>query len=105
MVRCIKYCKANVLKKNCNVGGVGDLNNPEETYVSKFLNVFADSLQNTKCLVDMRREIEGKELLGLPIVLPDKMFKYNVDVILVTSYRSRKYIVKKYKRNTPIFHI
>lgn len=96
-----KILQSKCLKKNIAMWGVGDVNNPEETYVSKFLNVFADSLQNTKCLVDMRRELEGKELLGLPIVLPDKMFKYNVDVILVTSYRSRKYIVKEIKARYP----
>ena len=96
-----KILRSKCFKKNIAMWGVGDLNNPEETYVSKFLNVFADSLQNTKCLVDMRREIEGKELLGLPIVLPDKMFKYNVDVILVTSYRSRKYIVKEIQAQYP----
>ena len=55
-----KILRSKCFKKNIAMWGVGDLNNPEETYVSKFLNFFADSLQNTKCLVDMRREIEGK---------------------------------------------
>lgn len=96
-----KILQNRCLKKNIAMWGVGDLNNPEETYVSKFLNIFADSLQNTKCLVDMRQELQGKELLGLPIILPDKILKYNVDIILVTSYRSRKYIVREIQARYP----
>lgn len=89
------------LKKNVAMWGVGDFNNPSKTYVSKFLETFADSLQNTKCLIDMRQELKGKELLGLPIILPQEISKYDIDVILVTSYRSRKYIVDEIRKFCP----
>ena len=87
--------RRNCLNKNVAMWGVGDINNISQTYVAKFLEVFADSLQNTKCVIDARKELEGKKILGLPIITSSEITKYDIDIILITSYRSRKFIAKE----------
>lgn len=89
------------LKKNVAMWGVGDINNIPKTYVSRFLSTFADSLQNTKCVIDVRKELRGKEILSIPIILPSDIDKFDVDIILITSYRSRKYIAKEIETSCP----
>ena len=93
--------RRNCLNKNVAMWGVGDINNISQTYVAKFLEVFADSLQNTKCVIDARKELEGKKILGLPIITSSEITKYDIDIILITSYRSRKFIAKEIKLHHP----
>lgn len=96
------------LNKNVAMWGVGDFNNVSKTYVSQFLDTFADSLQNTKCIIDIRKELNGKKILGLPIISPEKIVHYDIDIILITSFRSRKYIaeeIKSYCPNVPYLDI
>lgn len=96
----------NILKNKCKgkkmaMWGVGDINNPNETYVYKFLDKYIYYLGKVNCLVDARDDYMGKKLLDIPIIKSDELEKYDVEVILITSFRSRKYIAEDIKTKFP----
>lgn len=100
----IEIC--NILKDKCKgkkmaMWGVGDLNNPRETYAYKFLDKYIYHLGKVLCLVDARKDYRGKRLLDIPIINSDELEKYKVEVILITSFRSRKYISEEIKVKFP----
>ncbi len=81
--------------KRVAMWGAGDLGNEKATYAAKFMDKYACSLQNAVCVVDARKDYEGRRLIGLPIILPDALPSYHPDVILITSFSTRKEIAKE----------
>lgn len=88
-------------RKRVAMWGVGDINNEANSYVAKFLDKYATLLQQTVCLADSREELWGKRFVNIPIVSPEEIKSYDADVILITSFRSSKFIAEDIKKLLP----
>lgn len=102
----IFYEISNILKEKCKgkrmaMWGIGDINNPKETYAYKFMETYVYFLGEIVCMVDAREDYQGKKMLDIPITNPDSLEEYDVSVVLITSFRSRKYIAKDIRNRFP----
>lgn len=96
----------NILKSKCYgrrvaMWGAGDIGNEKGTYVAKFMDKYAYMFQQAVCVVDARKDYEGRSLMGLPIILPKNLPTYSADIILITSFSSRKEIKKDIQQAFP----
>lgn len=75
------------LGKRVVLWGAG-YNNSLTSHASVLLTKYATCLQGVVCLTDSCKELQGKSFLGYPIVAPEELPDWNVDIVIISSRSS-----------------
>lgn len=77
------------------IWGAGD-GNQETSIAAVILKNYATYLQGAICIIDSNSRLSGTRFLGLPVIMPQDIPKWNVDcIVIATSTRWRTEIVEK----------
>ncbi len=84
-----KKCKGKV----CALWGAGQ-NNTKSSHAAILIAKYATFIQNMVCVIDSNTELHGKQFLGYPIIAPNQMKDYKVDLVIIASKNSGTSIKK-----------
>lgn len=79
--------------KKCALWGAGRMN-LTSSHAAILIGKYATYLQNLVCVIDSDSSIQGKEFLGYPIIAPEDLIKYDVEVVIISSKNSGKSIIE-----------
>ena len=85
------------LKGRIALWGAG-YNNSLTSHAAVLLTKYASCLQGVVCLIDSCKEIQGKEYFGHPIIAPEDIEKYNLDLVIISSRSSGESIKKSLEK-------
>lgn len=85
------------LKGRIALWGAG-YNNSITSHAAVLLTKYASCLQGVVCLIDSCKEIQGKEYFGHPIIAPEDIEKYNLDLVIISSRSSGESIKKSLEK-------
>lgn len=88
------------LKKRVVLWGAG-YNNSLTSHASVLLTKYATCLQGVVCLTDSCKELQGKKFMGRPIIAPEELPEWNVDVVIISSRSSAESIKKSLQAVLP----
>lgn len=88
------------LKKRIALWGAG-YNNSLTSHASVLLTKYATCLQGVVCLIDSCKELQGKELLGYPIIAPEELKNWDIDLVIISSRSSAESIKKSLQQFGP----
>lgn len=89
----LELLQKRCLKKKIALWGAG-YNNSLTSHASILLTKYATCLQGVECLIDSCKELQGKQLLGYPIVAPEELSNRDIDVVIISSRSSAESIKK-----------
>lgn len=81
------------LGKRIVLWGAG-YHNSLTSHASILLTKYATCLQGVVCLTDSCKELQGKQFMGFPIIAPEELPDWNVDVVIISSRSSAESIKK-----------
>lgn len=84
-----KKCKNKV----CALWGAGQ-NNTKSSHAAILITKYATFIQKMVCVIDSNSELHGKTFLGFPIIAPQQMNDYKVDIVIIASKNSGDSIKK-----------
>jgi Sulfatase. len=84
-----KKCK----NRTCAIWGAGQ-NNTKSSHAAILITKYATYIQNMCCVIDSNSELQGKTFLGYPIISPEQIEQYGIDLVLIASKNSGKSIKK-----------
>lgn len=87
----LELLQKRCLKKKIALWGAG-YNNSLTSHASVLLTKYATCLQGVECLVDSCKELQGKQLLGYPIIAPEELSNKDIDVVIISSRSSAESI-------------
>lgn len=79
------------LAKRIVLWGAG-YNNSLTSHASILLTKYATCLQGVVCLTDSCKELQGKDFMGFPIIPPEELPDWDVDVVIISSRSSAESI-------------
>ena len=79
------------LKKKIALWGAG-YNNSMTSHAAVLLTKYATCLQGVVCLIDSCKELQGKDLLGYPIIAPEQLKDWDIDLVIISSRSSAESI-------------
>lgn len=86
--------------KKCALWGAGRMNTTS-SHAAVLLGKYATYLQNMVCVIDSDPSLQGKTFLGYPIVAPQDILQYDIDVVIISSKNSGKSIVESLQAVSP----
>jgi hypothetical protein len=90
------YCAG----KKCALWGAGRMN-ITSSHSAILIGKYATYLQNLICVIDSDPDFQGKTFLGYPIIAPDQISEYDLDVIVISSKNSGRSIVESLLKVSP----
>lgn len=86
--------------KKCALWGAGRMNT-SSSHAAILIGKYATYLKKLVCVIDSDKELQGKEFLGFPIIAPEDIHKFDIDIIIIASKNSGNSIVKNLYRVLP----
>lgn len=81
------------LNKRVALWGAGR-SNSITSHASVIIKKYATCLQGLVCIIDSCEELQGRDFMGLPVIAPKDMDKYDVDIVIISSRSSAESIKK-----------
>lgn len=79
--------------KKCALWGAGRMNTTS-SHAAILIGKYATYLKNLVCVIDSDKELQGKTFLGFPIIAPERIHEFDLDIIIVSSKNSGASIAK-----------
>lgn len=86
--------------KRCALWGAGRMNTTS-SHAAILIGKYATYLKNLVCVIDSDTELQGKSFLGFPIIAPEKINEFNLDIIIISSKNSGTSIAKSLYQVSP----
>ena len=86
--------------KKCALWGAGRMNTTS-SHSAILIGKFATYLQNLVCVIDSDPDFQGKTFLGFPIIAPDQIRDYTIEIIVISSKNSGDSIIKSLHQVSP----
>lgn len=86
--------------KKCALWGAGQ-NNTTSSHAAILITKYATFIQNMICVIDSNPELHGKNFLGFPIIAPEQMSRYEVELVIIASKNSGESIRKNLLERFP----
>jgi|BioPla2DNA2_1021312.scaffolds.fasta_scaffold01412_12 hypothetical protein len=92
--------KTRCANKRTALWGAGR-NNSENSHASVIINKYATYVQSLICIIDSCKDFHGKEFLQLPIISPEDIGKYDIDIVIIASKYSAASIREDLQKYAP----
>ena len=86
--------------KKCALWGAGRMNTTS-SHAAVLIGKYATYLQDLVCVIDSDPSIQGQKFLGYPVIAPEELKEYNVDVVIISSKNSGKSIAESLLKIAP----
>lgn len=81
------------LNKKIALWGAGR-SNSLTSHASVIIKKYATCLQGLRCIIDSCEELQGKDFMGIPVVSPKDIDKFDIDLVIISSRSSASSIKK-----------
>ncbi len=89
----IKALQRKCKNRTCALWGAGQ-NNTKSSHAAVMITKYATFIQNMACVIDSNPEFKGKQFLGYPIIAPEQISDYGIDLVIIASKNSGDSIKK-----------
>lgn len=79
--------------KRCALWGAGRMNTTS-SHAAILIGKYATYMQNLICVIDSDSALQGKNFLGFPIISPNNITDYDIDIVIISSKNSGNSIVE-----------
>ena len=90
----------NCAGKRCALWGAGRMNTTS-SHAAILIGKYATYLQNLVCIIDSDPQIQGKEFLGYPIIAPEEIVNYDIEIVVISSKNSSTSIIESLRQVSP----
>ena len=86
--------------KRCALWGAGRMNTTS-SHAAVLIGKYATYLKKLVCIIDSDKSLQGKTFLGFPIIAPEDIHKFDLDIIVISSKNSGASIIKSLHAVSP----